>query len=171
MRALVSGSTGFSGGFLVAALRARGFEVHAVSQRTDAPGVERIDLTSSAAWASAIRFYRPDHVFHLSGVAHSEHLADFAAQNTAAAAALLDATWATVSVPGALLFVGNLLAIAGGVIDLRPWLPPLPGSTAITIHDFAIALLSLAGVSAIALHALRDARVLDAEDPPPSPGP
>ena len=71
----------------------------------------------------------------------------------------------------ALLFVGNLLAIAGGVVDLRPWLPPLPGITAITIHDFAIALLSLAGVSAIALHALGDARVLAAEDPPPAPSP
>jgi GDP-4-dehydro-6-deoxy-D-mannose reductase len=107
MRALVSGSTGFSGRFLVEALRARGVEVSAVSQRADAPGVERIDLTSSEAWARVIRAARPDHVFHLSGVAHSANLADFAAQNTAAAAALLDAVASTKGVPGALLFVGS----------------------------------------------------------------
>ena len=107
MRALVSGSTGFSGAFLVAALRAHGFEVSAVSQRATADGVERMDLTSSTAWASAIRASRPDHVFHLSGVAHSENYADFSAQNTAAAAALLDAARTTASVPGALLFVGS----------------------------------------------------------------
>jgi hypothetical protein len=67
-----------------------------------------------------------------------------------------------------LLVLGNLLTLAGGVIDLRPWLPPLPGSGAVTIHDFAIALLSLAGAAAIALHAIRDGRALDAEDPPPT---
>ena len=107
MRALVSGSTGFSGAFLVTALRARGFDVSAVSQRVSAPGVERIDLTSSDAWASAIRSCRPDHVFHLSGVAHSSNFGDFVAQNTAAAAALLDAVATHGGVPGALLFVGS----------------------------------------------------------------
>ena len=107
MRALVSGSTGFSGVFLVAALRARGFEVTAVSQRAELPGVERMDLTSSAAWSKALRAARPDHVFHLSGVAHSPNLTDFVAQNTAAAAALLDAAQTTSGVPGALLFVGS----------------------------------------------------------------
>jgi phosphatidylglycerophosphate synthase len=71
----------------------------------------------------------------------------------------------------ALLLVGNLLALAGGVIDLRPWLPPLPGSGGISIHDFAIILISLAGVTAIALHAIGDARALAAEDPPPAPRP
>src|ERR1700727_698460 len=50
-----------------------------------------------------------------------------------------------------LLVVGNLLTLIGGVIDLRPWLPPLPGTGAVTIHDFGIALLSLAGTAAIAL--------------------
>jgi GDP-4-dehydro-6-deoxy-D-mannose reductase len=107
MRALVSGSTGFSGSFLVAALRARGIEVVAVSQRSSIPGVERLDLTSSAAWATALRSARPDHVFHLSGVAHSKELAEFAAHNTAAAAALLDAAASVGGIPGALLFVGS----------------------------------------------------------------
>jgi GDP-4-dehydro-6-deoxy-D-mannose reductase len=106
MRALVSGSTGFSGRFLVPALHARGFEVYAVSQRAEAPGVRRIDLTSSAAWASVLRELRPEHVFHLSGVAHASTLADFATHNTLAAAALIDAT-KTAKVLGALCFIGT----------------------------------------------------------------
>jgi nucleoside-diphosphate-sugar epimerase len=106
MRALVSGSTGFFGGFLCAALRARGFEVHAVSQRADAPGVERVDLTSSQAWARVLREVRPEHVFHLSGVMYSAKLSDFAQHNTATAGALLDAALADKP-PGAVLLVGT----------------------------------------------------------------
>ncbi len=105
MRALVSGSTGFSGGFLSAALKSQGFEVHAVSQRSEAPGVERMDLTSSAAWANVLRSFRPDHVFHLSGVMYAAKLSDFAQHNTAAAGALLDA--ALELKPGAVLLVGT----------------------------------------------------------------
>jgi archaetidylinositol phosphate synthase len=67
-----------------------------------------------------------------------------------------------------LLLVGNLLTLAGGVIDLRPWLPRLPGTGAVTIHDFGIVLLSFAGAAAIALHAIRDGRALNAEDPAPT---
>jgi len=106
-RALISGSTGFSGRYLTAALRQSGFEVCAVSHRADAPGVERIDLTSSAAWSAVIRGFRPDHVFHLSGVTHSVALSEFALQNTAAAAALLDATLAQPELPRSLLLVGT----------------------------------------------------------------
>jgi archaetidylinositol phosphate synthase len=71
----------------------------------------------------------------------------------------------------ALLLLGNLLTLAGGVIDMRPWLPFLPGTGGITIHDFGITLLSLSGVTAIAMQATADARVLRAEDPPPAPRP
>src|ERR1700679_2133710 len=71
----------------------------------------------------------------------------------------------------ALLLLGNLLALAGGVIDLRPWLPPLPGTGGISIHDFAITLLSLGGVAAISIQAIADGRALSAEDPPPAPRP
>jgi GDP-4-dehydro-6-deoxy-D-mannose reductase len=107
MRALVSGSTGFSGRYLSEALRSSGFELCAVSQRADAPGIERIDLTSSAAWSAVLQGFRPDHVFHLSGVTHSAKLADFALYNTAAAAALLDATLAQPSLPRSVLLVGT----------------------------------------------------------------
>jgi archaetidylinositol phosphate synthase len=71
----------------------------------------------------------------------------------------------------ALLLLGNVLTLAGGVVELQPWLPPLPGAGGITIHDFGIALLSLAGLTAIGTVALGDARALAAEDPPPVPRP
>lgn len=69
----------------------------------------------------------------------------------------------------ALLFLGNPLVLALGVIDLRTWLPSLPGRGSISIHDLGIALLSLAGVLAITIFAIGDARALAAEDPPPAP--
>jgi archaetidylinositol phosphate synthase len=71
----------------------------------------------------------------------------------------------------ALLLLGNLLTLAGRVVDMRPWLPSLPGAGAITIHDFFIALLSLAGLTAIGVAALGDGRALAAEDPPAVPRP
>lgn len=69
----------------------------------------------------------------------------------------------------ALLLMGNLLTLAGGVVVLNAWLPPLTGAGGVTIHDFGIALLSLAGLTAIGAVAIGDARALAAEDPPPAP--
>jgi archaetidylinositol phosphate synthase len=71
----------------------------------------------------------------------------------------------------ALLLLGNVLTLAGGVVDLHAWLPPVLGDGGITIHDFGIALLSLAGLTAIGAFALGDARALGREDPPPTPRP
>ena len=71
----------------------------------------------------------------------------------------------------ALLLLGNVLTLAGGVVDLEPWLPPLPGAGGITIHDFGIAVLSLAGLTAIGTVAIGDGRALAAEDPPAAPRP
>jgi archaetidylinositol phosphate synthase len=70
----------------------------------------------------------------------------------------------------ALLLLGNVLALAGGVVAL-PSLPLLPGAGGVTLHDFFIVLLSLAGLTAIVKVAIDDARALAAEDPPPSPRP
>jgi archaetidylinositol phosphate synthase len=69
----------------------------------------------------------------------------------------------------ALLILGNLLTLAVGVVDLRPWLPRLPGTGAISIHDVVISLLAGAGVTVIALLAIGDAHALAVEDPPPAP--
>jgi archaetidylinositol phosphate synthase len=68
-----------------------------------------------------------------------------------------------------LLLLGNLLALTVGVVDLRPWLPALPGIGAISVHDLFILLLSLAGVMAIALLSIGDSSALAAQDPPPVP--
>jgi archaetidylinositol phosphate synthase len=72
-----------------------------------------------------------------------------------------------------LLLLGNLLTLAVGIVnfDLRSWLPSLANLGPITIHDFGIALLSVAGVAAIGTLAIGDARILAREDPPPSPHP
>jgi len=69
----------------------------------------------------------------------------------------------------ALLLLGNVLTLAAGVVDLQAWLPPVPGAGAITVHDFFIVLLSLAGLTAIGTVAVGDAKALAAEDPPPAP--
>jgi archaetidylinositol phosphate synthase len=69
----------------------------------------------------------------------------------------------------ALLLLGNVLTIAVGVVDLQAWLPSVRGVGEITIHDFFITLLSLAGLTAIGTAAVGDARALAAEDPPPTP--
>jgi phosphatidylglycerophosphate synthase len=66
----------------------------------------------------------------------------------------------------ALLLLGNLLALAFGVIDVRTWLPFAAGAGPIFLHDAFIALFAGAGVIVIALLAVRDARVLNVEDPP-----
>ena len=65
----------------------------------------------------------------------------------------------------ALLLTGNLLTLACGVLDLRRWLP-LPGQLPITLHDSFLALLAASGVGVVVLLAVRDARVLNVEDPP-----
>ena len=71
----------------------------------------------------------------------------------------------------ALLLLGNVLTLVGGVVVLKPWLPPLPDAGGITLHDFGIAAVSLAGLTAIGAVAIGDARALAAEDPPSSPRP
>lgn len=68
----------------------------------------------------------------------------------------------------ALLLLGNVMTLAAGVVYLQAWLP-LPGVRAITVHDFFIVLLSLAGLTAIGVVAVGDAKVLATEDPPPGP--
>ena len=45
------------------------------------------------------------------------------------------------------------------------------GTGLISIHDFVIAVLSLAGVTVIGIVAIGDARALRIEDPPPAPRP
>ena len=66
-----------------------------------------------------------------------------------------------------LLFGGNILILVVGVVDLRHWLPFLAVLGEVSIHDAFILLLSVAGVTVIGLFAVRDARALAVQDPPP----
>jgi phosphatidylglycerophosphate synthase len=67
----------------------------------------------------------------------------------------------------ALLLLGNLLTLAFGIFDLQEWFPALRVFGPVSIHDLVISLLALIGVGLIAVLAVRDARTLAAEDPPP----
>jgi archaetidylinositol phosphate synthase len=71
----------------------------------------------------------------------------------------------------ALLFLGNALVLVVGVVDLRTWLPGLSRFGVISIHDLVISLLSVAGVTVLALLAVADGRAVALEDPPPLPAP
>lgn len=67
----------------------------------------------------------------------------------------------------ALLFLGNLLVMAFGIIDLRAWFSPLKKFDYVTIHDVFISILAAAGVVLIAVLAVRRARLMAVEDPAP----
>ena len=67
----------------------------------------------------------------------------------------------------ALLILGNLLVLAFGVIDVKRWILPIVPLDWISIHDVVIFLMATAGVLLIAFLAIREARALGREDPPP----
>jgi hypothetical protein len=66
-----------------------------------------------------------------------------------------------------LMFLGNLLVVTFGVIDLRTWFAPFERFDYVTIHDVFISILALAGVVSIAVLAVRRARLMAVEDPAP----
>lgn len=73
-RALVTGATGFIGRQLLHALRARGYELHAVARRppAEAPADVRwheADLLDNEARASLIAAVKPSHLLHLAWIA------------------------------------------------------------------------------------------------------
>jgi hypothetical protein len=67
----------------------------------------------------------------------------------------------------ALLFTGNLLTLAFGVIDVEKWFSPLRVFGTVSMHDLVITFLSLGAIGLIAVLAIREARVLTVEDPTP----
>jgi archaetidylinositol phosphate synthase len=69
----------------------------------------------------------------------------------------------------ALLIVGNLLVLAFGVMDVKPWIPAIIPLEWVSIHDLVIFLVASAGVLLIVFLAIREARALGREDPPPRP--
>jgi len=67
----------------------------------------------------------------------------------------------------ALLVLGNLVTLAAGVIDLGTWFAPLVALGPVSLHDLVMSILSVAGVGLIGALAIREARALAIEDPPP----
>ena len=105
-RALVTGSTGFTGRHLLRELASRGIDVVRASLRSTQPGVRRLDITSRAAWEDVLTDARPDLVFHLHGVSEGGDASVLAMHNVAPAAALLAAAEALRS-PASILLVGS----------------------------------------------------------------
>jgi archaetidylinositol phosphate synthase len=70
----------------------------------------------------------------------------------------------------ALLFIGNLLVLAFGVLDVRSFVPYLSKFEWVSVHDIVISALAGIGVTLIAFLAVREMRALGAEDPPRGPG-
>jgi GDP-4-dehydro-6-deoxy-D-mannose reductase len=66
MRALVTGASGFVGGYMLAALRARGDEVLACGGVRDKGEFFPLDLRDADAVRAAVDLARPDVVFHLA---------------------------------------------------------------------------------------------------------
>ncbi len=67
----------------------------------------------------------------------------------------------------ALLLVGNLLALAFGIIYLQPRIALLARFGPITTYDIGISILALAAVVLIPALAIREGRTLSVEDPRP----
>ena len=71
----------------------------------------------------------------------------------------------------ALLFVGNLLVLVFGVLDIHSLVPFLSGFQWVSVHDAVISALAAVGVLLLAFVAFREMRALGAEDPPRDPEP
>jgi phosphatidylglycerophosphate synthase len=69
----------------------------------------------------------------------------------------------------ALLFVGNLLVLEFGVLDVRSVSPYLSRFAFVSVHDVVISAMACIGVMLIAFVAFREMRALGAEDPPHGP--
>ncbi len=105
-RAVVTGSTGFTGRHLLAELEARGIEAVRVSLRRHGPGVTTVRLASRGAWEELLGGVGPDLVFHLHGSFEGEDASELVRHNVAPAAALLDAA-ARVGSRASILLVGS----------------------------------------------------------------
>jgi GDP-4-dehydro-6-deoxy-D-mannose reductase len=91
MKALVTGSSGFVGRFLVKELTAASWEITTVG------GFDGADRARN--FAKSLKQNKPDVVFHLAGVTRADHNDDFYLANTVLVAQLLDAVSALARPP------------------------------------------------------------------------
>lgn len=69
-RALVTGIEGFTGRYVAAELRVRGFEVHGTTRDATADATwHHVDLLDAARLAAVVATVAPSHVVHLAGIA------------------------------------------------------------------------------------------------------
>jgi len=109
VRALITGSGGFCGGYLTEYLSGQSVEVYKI-------GVEKInsehylcidDITSVKMISSALEKIKPDYLFHLAGIMHSNDPALFYKVNTQYAVSLIHAMKITGMHDVPLLLVGS----------------------------------------------------------------
>jgi GDP-4-dehydro-6-deoxy-D-mannose reductase len=91
MRALVTGSTGFTGRVLVTHLRQQGVEVACISAVAPRPGIGAADFSDPEAVCATLLRIRPTHILHLSGALDTGNLSSALLANALHGAVLLDA--------------------------------------------------------------------------------
>lgn len=107
-RALVTGSGGFVGRHVIAALTSRGFDVATVGPGERGGAHYRLDdVADSVGLEAVVRRVRPHRIFHLAGISRSATVAEFYRVNTVFAAALLDAVERSVKDEAAIVLMGS----------------------------------------------------------------
>ncbi|MBF8780873.1 GDP-mannose 4,6-dehydratase [Pseudomonas fulva] len=109
-RALVTGIHGFTGRYMAAELRSRGYEVFGFGNQACAePGYFQADLTDAAALRALLADLQPDVVVHLAALAFVGHgVADaFYQVNLIGTRNLLEAIAACGKVPGCVLLASS----------------------------------------------------------------
>ncbi|MBN1306743.1 MAG: GDP-mannose 4,6-dehydratase [Chitinispirillaceae bacterium] len=134
-RALITGSNGFVGGWLIDYLQAKRYEVHGIDlqERSRYPSVayHRIDLTDAAAIAAVVADLQSVTIIHLAGVSYLPD-ADLSPRrsidgNIAGAMAVLDAV--KVGAPaGRILLVGSAKEYSDSILSdgVTEVVPPQP---------------------------------------------
>jgi nucleoside-diphosphate-sugar epimerase len=117
-RVLVTGGGGFIGGPALALLRARGFDVHAVSRQARAQGSDdvawhRADLLDGAEVDALVREIRPSHLLHLAW--YTEHGRFWEADEN------LDWTAATLRLARSFHAAGGERLVAAGTCAEYEW--------------------------------------------------
>lgn len=119
---LVTGASGFTGAYVVAALKQAGHKVHEWVHRADSSASQSVvDITDSAQVAASVREVNPDYVIHLAAIPFVAH-GDVAALyevNIVGTRNLLEALSNLAEPPRRVLLASsaNVYGNAGGMLD------------------------------------------------------